>query len=157
MASPTSNRPPPSAEWKADVKVAATEGNADPTVLPEYTLLPDSPAGSAVGPDDSASNSGSATGSPACNEGLDIIKLLWTGVVALILPPAIVCAAAIASAAAMMYGCGKMLEGIGRSIAVGPELLWRACAAKRAKKFVKALRGGRRANDADVEAGAIAI
>ena len=79
---------------------------------------------------------------------------------ALILPPAIVCAAAIASAAAMMYGCGKMLEGIGRSIAVGPELLWRACAAKRAKKFVKALRGGRRANephDADVEAGAIAI
>lgn len=165
MSNPNPNT---NAEWTADVKVAvaATEpqnqgqGRVDPAVLPEYTLLPASPSGSAVGPDDSASNAGSASAS-ACKEGLGIFRLLWTGMLAIVLPPAIVAAAAVACAAAMVYGCGKMLEGIGRGIAIGPEMLYRGCVTTRAKRLVDAVRLGTRRREEreapDVEAGAIAI
>ncbi|KAI0755367.1 hypothetical protein C8Q80DRAFT_428397 [Daedaleopsis nitida] len=164
MADPSTNHHFTTNEWAADVKVAI----ADPAVLPIYTRLPDSPPGSQLGivPSDSASNSGSGSGdaSPTCAEGLTVFKLLWTGLIAIILPPAIVTAAALVSAAAMLYGCGKILEGTGRALAIGPEMLWRAAVAKRAKRFVRAFRGPRAREaalaqgvDADVEAGAIAI
>ncbi|KAI0769817.1 hypothetical protein C8Q74DRAFT_851049 [Fomes fomentarius] len=167
MSSPNNN-----AEWTADVKVAVAvtepqnqgQGRIDPAVLPEYTLLPDSPSGSAVGPDDSASNAGAGESSAdearpaACKEGLRIFRLLWMGMLAIVLPPAIVAAAAVGSAAAMLYGCGLMLEGIGRGIAIGPELLYRGCVTMRAKMLVGAVRGRREGREAaDVETGAIAI
>lgn len=77
---------------------------------------------------------------------------------AIILPPAIVGAAAVASAAVMLYGCGKVLEGIGRGLAYAPEQLYRACISKRVKKVAQACRARRASGQVeDVEAGAIAI
>ncbi|RPD62871.1 hypothetical protein L227DRAFT_599616 [Lentinus tigrinus ALCF2SS1-6] len=150
----------PGAEWQADVKVAAADPQTvDPAMLPVYTALPTSPDGtpapSAVGPNDSASN----VGLPTCVDGLNIFKLFWTGLAAIVLPPAIVAAAAIASAAVMLYGCGKMLEGIGRGLAYAPEHLYKACIGKQVKKVAVAWRTRReRATEGeDVEAGAIAI
>ncbi|KAI0701568.1 hypothetical protein C8T65DRAFT_656344 [Cerioporus squamosus] len=75
---------------------------------------------------------------------------------AIILPPAIVAAAAVASAGAMLYGCGKVLEGIGRGLAYVPEILYRACVGKQVKNVAAKWRGRRRAAQGeDVEAGAI--
>ncbi len=149
----------PSADWRSDVKVAVADPQAvDPAMLPEYTALPASPDGSPASSDVSPHDSASNVGSPSCVDGLNIFKLLWTGLMAITLPPAIVAAAAIASAAVMLYGCGKMLEGIGRGLAYAPELLYKACVGKRVKTVARALRTRRTAGQGEhVEAGAIAI
>ena len=149
---PTTN----STDWKADVKVAIADPEAvNPAMLHEYTALPaspdGSPAASAVGPNGFATN----IGSPGCVDGLNIVKLLWTGLVAITLPPAIVAAAALASAGVMLYGCGKMLEGIGRGLAYAPEQLYKAYIGARVKKIAATWRARR--THTDVEAGVIAI
>ncbi|KAI0701560.1 hypothetical protein C8T65DRAFT_656313 [Cerioporus squamosus] len=69
--------------------------------------------------------------------------LIWTGLSAIIFPPAIVAGAAVASAAVMLYGCGKLLEGIGRGLAYAPELLYRACVGKQVKKVAATWRARR--------------
>ena len=151
------NEPP--TEWTADVKAA------DAAVLPEYTPLPTSPQGSPanseVAPSDSASAvsyASDAGASPTCTEGLNIFKLLWTGFLAIVLPPGIIAMAALACAGVMIYGCGRILEAMGRGLSVGPEMIYRAYLGKRVQRVAGMVRGGQRQVPAqDVETGAIAI
>ncbi|KAI0647657.1 hypothetical protein C8Q79DRAFT_521898 [Trametes meyenii] len=149
------------AEWKHDA-----QAGADPSVLPEYTLLPASPAGVATAshppppppPHPHHASNLEPIDAPARSEGKHILRAVARGVAALVLPPFILTAAAVAAAAAMLYGCGKMLEGIGRGLAAGPELLYKGCVSRRAKRVWGALRGtGPQAVSRDVETGAIAI
>ena len=147
--------------FKGDVKTppAADEAQAHPT-LPEYTRLPASPPGSSPAASvltyadhgEDAREEG-----PTCAEGRTIVKLLWTGFLALAIPPAIAALAALASAGAMLYGAGKVLEGVGRGLAAGPELLYRTAVAGRVKKFLTAARARTGAGAGDLEGGRIAI
>ena len=100
--------------FKGDVKTppAADDAQAHPT-LPEYTRLPASPPGS-NSPATSVltyadHGSDAREEGPTCAEGRTIMKLLWTGFLALAIPPAIAALAALASAGAMLYGAGKVL------------------------------------------------
>ncbi|KAM5538586.1 hypothetical protein V8D89_007615 [Ganoderma adspersum] len=150
----------PNDTWPADVKNA--EDRIDPNVLPEYTLLPSSPPQSAVSYNESpgacASNDvGSSSAASAANlnadtvtadsaptptcgtESLRIVKLLYVGMLALAIPPVFLSWMGLAMGAVVLYGCGKILEGIGRALAFVPEALYRQCVARRAKKFWRAV------------------
>ncbi|KAI0669128.1 hypothetical protein C8Q78DRAFT_992788 [Trametes maxima] len=148
----TMGGPNKDAEWKQDA-----QAGADPSVLPEYTLLPASPAAGAASPPPPLPPRSHPTPAPTPStpsEGKHILRAVARGLAALVLPPFILTAAALAAAAAMLYGCGKMLEGIGRGLAAGPELLYKGCVSRKAKRVWGALRG---AGPRDVETGAIAI
>ncbi|KAI0357357.1 hypothetical protein OH77DRAFT_1422197 [Trametes cingulata] len=154
-------------EWKQDA-----QAGAEPAVLPEYTLLPPSPSVASSPSAPAASGSTSAPGAPESDndssetsssssntsEGRRIVRGIMRGLAAIVLPPVIMTGAVLAAALAMIYGSGKMLEGIGRLIAVGPEKLYKVCVGKRAKAACKAMRGKKtRRAQADVEVGAISI
>ncbi|KAI0366679.1 hypothetical protein BV20DRAFT_971618 [Pilatotrama ljubarskyi] len=150
-------------EWRHDAQAA------DPVVLPEYTLLPPSPpAGPSPprGPNPSSPGPSHQTGadsdprpSPAApSEARRIVRGIMRGLLAIVLPPVIIAGAVLAAALAMIYGSGKMLEGIGRTIAVGPEALYKACVGKRANAAWRAMRGKKaRPVEVDAEVGAISI
>ncbi|EJF56641.1 hypothetical protein DICSQDRAFT_157787 [Dichomitus squalens LYAD-421 SS1] len=136
--------------WQPDVK--SHEGPIDPAVLPEYTLLPASPPRSVVSYNDpdGASEAGSSASNhnadaTTCGiESLKIIKMLYTGILAIVFPPMIIGGAALAAAGVMLYGCGRVLEGIGRGLSIGPEVVFRTFMRKRVKMLRGALREGRR-------------
>ena len=140
--------------WNPDVK--SPEGPIDPAVLPEYTLLPASPPQSVVsynGPDGASDAGPSAPPqngdpTPTCGaESLNIFKLLYTGILAIVLPPTIIGGAVLAAGGVMMYGCGKMLEGIGRGLAIGPEVVYRTYIKSRARMLGGALRQARQVSE----------
>ena len=151
---------PSSNNWPADIKKADGRNDIDPNVLPEYTLLPTSPppavsynespeAGNGVGPSDQASAAdlnvdGDADGqTPTCGtESLRIIKLLYVGMMALALPPVFLAGMALAMGAVVLYGCGKILEGIGRACAFVPEMVYRGCVRRRAARCWRAVSAG---------------
>ncbi|PIL22980.1 hypothetical protein GSI_15677 [Ganoderma sinense ZZ0214-1] len=96
-------------------------------------------------------NSNAGAGAEACQctgtcgaETLRIVKLLYIGLLALAVPPVLLACVALAMGAVALYGCGKVLEGTGRALAVGPEAVYRAWVAKRARRFWRAVRGGER-------------
>ena len=128
--------------WNPDVK--SPEGPIDPAALPEYTLLPASPPESVVSYEpETGAQAASEAGSPAaaasgthdgagCGaETFSIFKLLYTGMLAIVLPPMIAGAAGLAAGAVMLYGCGKLLEGIGRGMSLVPETIYRRLVLKR--------------------------
>ncbi|OSD07628.1 hypothetical protein PYCCODRAFT_1430872 [Trametes coccinea BRFM310] len=85
-----------------------------------------------------------------------IFRSIAYGLLAITVPPYIIAAAALAAAAAMLYGVGKLLEGVGHALALGPELLYKACVGKRAKDAWRSLTGSR-GRRAEQETGQIAI
>ncbi|KAI0769819.1 hypothetical protein C8Q74DRAFT_1218347 [Fomes fomentarius] len=94
-------------------------------------------------------------------EALNVLRLLWTGLLAILLPPAIVVAAALAAAGVILYGCGHVLEGVGRGLTIGSERLWRrVSAAPQTKKLVKVVQAGwqgAQQASSDVEQGGITL
>ena len=134
--------------WPADIKNA--EGHIDPNVLPEYTLLPASPPQSVVSYDandhpEPGTGTGDApspttTTTTCATESQGILKLLYMGLLAIVVPPIVCSCAGLAAGAMVLYGCGKILEGVGRALAFGPEVVYRAWVARRADAFVHAVR-----------------
>ncbi len=92
-------------------------------------------------------------------DAADVFRLLWTGLLAILLPPAIVVAAALAGAGVVLCGCGHVLEGVGRGLTIGSERLWRrVSAAGETRKLVRVVRAGwqeaqAEASDVDSERG----
>ncbi|KAI1794756.1 hypothetical protein LXA43DRAFT_1072296 [Ganoderma leucocontextum] len=134
--------------WAADVK--NTSGRIDPNVLPEYTLLPSSPSQSAVsynelGAETQASSSASNAHAHAHTSAPDPIsgaepppstlRLLYIGLLAIIAPPLVIFWVSLAAAVGMLYGCGKILEAVGRGLAFGPEALYRGWMGMRGKEW----------------------
>ena len=72
-------------------------------------------------------------------DGGKALKMFGTGLLAIVLPPVLVTGAAIASAGVMIYGCGKLLEGIGKGISVGPEMAYKAGIKPQVKKLKRVL------------------
>lgn len=149
-------------DFKADIKLPLPEDGAAPAALPEYTPLPASPVGSSPAPSDSgltyaAADAGPEHGEGTCAEGVRIARLLWTGYLALVVPPAIVAVAAVACAGAMLYGTGKVLEGAGRGLAFVPEWVYRRVVVVRGRKLLRGVRERAQSADVDVEGGQIAL
>ncbi|TBU23262.1 hypothetical protein BD309DRAFT_974113 [Dichomitus squalens] len=129
-------------EYTEDVK-------ADPFTLPEYTVpQPDSapsPAHSTVASpheeryqetaDDESSDPEERSSETLQSDGGKALKMLGTGVVAIVLPPVLIAGAAVASVGVMIYGCGKLLEGIGKGLAVGPETAYKAGVKPQVKRL----------------------
>ena len=151
--------------WPADVKNSEGRNGVDPNVLPEYTLLPASPppppavsynnespeAGNGAGPSDQVHASAATLNvdgdaeaqTPTCGtESLRIVKLLYVGLMALALPPVFLAGMALAMGAVVLYGCGKILEGIGRACAFVPEMVYRGCVRRRAARCWRAVSAG---------------
>ena len=149
-------------DYPADVKAPLL----DPAAAPEYTPLPaspqdrHSPAASVLtyaGEQPPVVVNADGEHDAACAEGLTIMRLLWTGVLALVIPPAIVAAAAIACAGAMLYGTGKVLEGFGRGLAVAPEWVYKKVVVAHGKRLARKVRGRVNLAADDVEGGPIAL
>lgn len=83
------------------------------------------------------------------------MRAIMRGLVAIVLPPVVLAGAGVAAGFGVIYGIGKLLEGIGRGLAAGPEALYRVCAGKRVRAAWRAVRGKK--PRVEVEAGAIAI
>ncbi|OJT12837.1 hypothetical protein TRAPUB_10672 [Trametes pubescens] len=151
-------------EWQQDVAAAAAA--TDPANLPEYTFLPPSPSASSPptartstlplsSSAEAASTASSSDDGRPRSEGRRIVRAIMRGLAAIVLPPVVVAGAAVAAGFAVIYGMGKLLEGIGRGLAAGPEALYRVCAGKRVRAAWRAVRGKKAR--VEVEAGAIAI
>ncbi|KAI0755330.1 hypothetical protein C8Q80DRAFT_1266799 [Daedaleopsis nitida] len=68
-----------------------------------------------------------------------VVKTVSTGLLALVLSPIVVAGAALAASSFILYGTGKVLEGVGRSIAAGPEAVYEMCnKTKRAGRIRRA-------------------
>ncbi|KAH9925365.1 uncharacterized protein BXZ73DRAFT_79029 [Epithele typhae] len=116
--------------------------------LPEYTPLPTSPSLAGTGSPAHSVLFGApqvlesgTDAEPRCAEPLMIVKLLWTGLLALLLPPALLGALALASVGAMLFGIGKLLEGSGLAIAFAPRWAWHKRRPRGSRKL-PALGGG---------------
>ena len=84
-----------------------------------------------------------AAAAPTCGaEPLRIVKLLWVGVLALAVPPILLAWMGLATAAIVLYGCGKILEGVGRACAFVPEMVYRGCVRRRAARCWRAVSAG---------------
>ena len=80
------------------------------------------------------------------------------GLLAIVLPPLILTALVLAATAAMLYGTGKTIEGIGRAIVWGPEMLYKFCFQSRVESVWRRVLGGKCAQSPlDAEAGPIAL
>ncbi|KAH9890123.1 hypothetical protein C8Q73DRAFT_667782 [Cubamyces lactineus] len=93
-------------------------------------------------------------------EGRTILRAFMRGLLAIILPPVILAALVLAATAAMIYGTGKTIEGIGRAIVWGPEMLYKIHLKNRVEKMWTRVAGGKCAQsplNLDVEAGPIAL
>ncbi len=97
------------------------------------------------------------TADAAAADAADVLRLLWTGLLAILLPPAIVVAAALAAAGVVLCGCGHVLEGVGRGLTIGSERLWRrVSAARETRRLVRVVQAGwqeAQAESSDVERG----
>ncbi|OSD07629.1 hypothetical protein PYCCODRAFT_1508120 [Trametes coccinea BRFM310] len=146
-------------EWKPDVK------DAEPAILPGYAALPPSPKASANTSPTPAEDTHGSSPKPSPAPGLPlpppvvtilagtssangtgardrrIFQILICGLLALVVPPLILLAASLAVAAVMLHGVGKVLEGVGLAVALGPELLYRALDGQRAAAIWEAVKG----------------
>ncbi|RPD77377.1 hypothetical protein L226DRAFT_320814 [Lentinus tigrinus ALCF2SS1-7] len=57
------------------------------------------------------------------SSGAKVVRAVSTGLLAIVVPPIAVGGVALAATGAVLYGSGKLVEGIGRGIAVGPEMV----------------------------------
>lgn len=59
---------------------------------------------------------------------------MGAGLLAIVVPPIAAAGVAVAGSAALIYGTGKILEGVGRGIAAGPEVMFRAYRSPRGRR-----------------------
>ena len=148
------------AQTKADYP---GDKKANPFAHPDYEVAPENatlPTHTSVASDDEAHQH--IVGGTAADEVSDAqergskiyqsdggkaFKMFGTGLLAIVLPPVLIAGAAIASAGVMIYGCGKLLEGIGKGISVGPEMAYKAGVKPQVKKLKRALGINRREKD----------
>ncbi|KAI0769940.1 hypothetical protein C8Q74DRAFT_860602 [Fomes fomentarius] len=74
----------------------------------------------------SKTNSESESDPEGKGSGSKMAHAFSAGLLAIVVPPLAVAGAAIAASGFIVYGTGKLLEGIGRGISVGPEKAWEA-------------------------------
>ncbi len=74
--------------------------------------------------------------------GAKFVRALSTGLLAIVVPPIAVGGVAIAATGAVLYGSGKLVEGIGRGISVGPEMAWKAYKSERGRRARRMFSGG---------------
>ncbi|RPD62845.1 hypothetical protein L227DRAFT_573364 [Lentinus tigrinus ALCF2SS1-6] len=77
------------------------------------------------------------------SSGAKVVRAVSTGLLAIVVPPIAVGGVALAATGAVLYGSGKLVEGIGRGIAVGPEMVWKAYRSEGGRRARRAFgRGG---------------
>lgn len=74
----------------------------------------------------SKTDSESESKSEGRGSGSKMAHAFSAGLLAIVVPPLAVAGAAVAASGFIVYGTGKLLEGIGRGISVGPEKAWEA-------------------------------
>ncbi|KAI0695776.1 hypothetical protein C8T65DRAFT_40506 [Cerioporus squamosus] len=84
------------------------------------------------------------------SSGAKFVRAVSTGLLAIVLPPIAVGGVAIAATGVVLYGGGKLVEGIGRGISVGPEMAWKAYKSERGRKARQMFSGGKRDRAASV-------